>query len=429
MPDVATYSRRTGLQLGGGVTEANQGDFFVKLKAFPRRPIEEIMDDVRTRVDHRVPGLKIELAQLMEDLIGDLAGTPEPIEVKLYSDDENVLGQLGPRVAQAIGKVPGVVDVRTGIVVAGDALDIRVDRVKAAREGVDPESVTQMVLGYMSGVVTTQVQQDPKMIGVRVWVPPDARATGKHVEDLRLQAPDGHFFPVKRVASLTYVTGQPEIDREDLKRMIAATGRISGRDLGSVIRDVKSVLAQPGLIPQGVYYDLGGLYAQQQTAFSGLIAVFAAAVLLVFTLLIFLYNSFRVALAVIATTLLSVTAVFIGLALTGTELNISSMMGMTMIIGIVTETAIFYVSEYVELQREGKNGRKELIDAGSNRMRPIAMTTVATILALLPLALSIGRGAAMQQPLAIAIISGLIIQLPLVLIVLPVLLTLPRKRD
>ncbi len=427
MPDVETYSRRTGLQLGGGVTEANQGDFFIKLKPFPRRPIEEIMDDLRTRVEHNVPGLKIELAQLMEDLIGDLAGTPEPIEIKIYSDDENFLGRLGPRVAEVIGKVPGVVDVRTGIVVAGDALDIRVDRVKAAREGVDPESVTQMVLGYVTGVVTTQIQQDPKMIGVRVWVPPDVRATGKNVEDLRLQAPDGHFFPVKRVATLAYVTGQPEIDREDLKRMIAVTGRISGRDLGSVIRDVKSVLAKPGLIPQGTFYDFGGLYAQQRTAFAGLIGVFAAAVLLVFTLLLFLYNSFRVALAVIATTLLSMTAVFIGLAITGTEINISSMMGMTMIIGIVTETAIFYMSEYIELRGEGNSARKLLIDAGGNRMRPIAMTTIATVLALLPLALSIGQGASMQQPLAIAIISGLVIQLPLVLIVLPVLLSLSRK--
>ncbi len=215
-----------------------------------------------------------------------------------------------------------------------------------------------MVLDYMTGIVTTQIQKDPKMIGVRVWVPPDVRATGRTSEDLRLQAPDGHFFPVKRVATLTYVTGQPEITREDLKRMIAVTGRISGRDLGSVIRDVKSVLGRPGLIPPGVYYDLGGLYAQQQTAFAGLIAVFAAAVLLVFALLLFLYNSFRLALAVIATTLLSVTAVFIGLAITGTELNISSMMGMTMIIGIVTETAIFYISEYADLRRVEKTGLK-----------------------------------------------------------------------
>jgi CzcA family heavy metal efflux pump len=426
-PEVATYSRRTGLQLGGGVTEANSGDFFIKLKPFPRRDIEQVMDDVRARVEHSVPGLQIELAQLMEDLIGDLSGTPQPIEVKLYSDDEALLMRLGPAVARAIQTVPGVVDVKNGIVIAGDALDIRVDRVKAAREGVDPDVVTRMALDYLTGTVTTQIQKDPKMIGVRVLVPSEARATADDIGNFRLRAPDGHYFPIKRVATLTNIAGQPEINREDLKRMIAVTGRISDRDLGSVIGDVKSTLSRSGLISPDVYYNLGGLYEQQQTAFTGLLTVFAAAVLLVFLLLLFLYESFPVALAIIATTLLSVAAVFIGLALTSTELNISSMMGMTMIIGIVTETAIFYVSEYEDIRTEGKGRQGELILAGVNRMRPIAMTTLATILALGPLAVSLGHGSSMQQPLAIAIISGLVVQLPLVLIVLPVFLTLGRK--
>ena len=180
-------------------------------------------------------------------------------------------------------------------------------------------------------------------------------------------------------------------------------------------------------MPPDVYYSLGGLYEQQQTAFAGLLIVFAAAVLLVFLLLLFLYESFPMALAIIATTLLSVAAVFIGLAITSTELNISSMMGMTMIIGIVTETAIFYVSEYDEIRTDGEGKHGELILAGANRMRPIVMTTLATILALAPLAIGIGQGSAMQQPLAIAIISGLFVQLPLVLIVLPVFLAFGRK--
>ncbi len=426
-PDVDTYSRRTGLQLGGGVTEANTGDFFVKLKPFPRRPIEEVMDDVRTRVKRTIPGLEIELAQLMEDLIGDLAGTPQPVEVKLYSDDQALLMRLAPAVAGAVEKIPGVVDVKDGIVIAGDDLDIRVDRVKAAHEGVDPDVVTRMTVDYLTGAVTTQIQKDPKMIGVRVWVPPEMRATANDIGSFRLRAPDGHYFPVKRVASLTYLTGQPEINREDLKRMIAVTGRISGRDLGAVIRDVRSVLDRPGLIPPDVYYGLGGLYEQQQTAFAGLAAVFGAAVLLVFFLILFLYESFRLALAIIVASLFSAAAVFIGLAITGTELNISSMMGLTMIIGIVTETAIFYVSEYDDLRTAGTKGRAGLILAGVNRMRPIVMTTLATILALMPLAIGLRAGSTMQQPLAIAIISGLAVQLPLVLIVLPVLLTVSQR--
>ncbi len=420
-PAVETYSRRTGIALGGTLSEANEGDFFVRLKPFPRPPIWTVMDEVRARIEHSVPGLEIEMAQLMEDLIGDLTAVPQPIEVKLFSDDGELLRKVGPKVAEAVAGIPGVVEVKDGIVLAGDALDIKVDRVKASLEGVDPESVTKTLDGLLSGVVTTQVQRGPKMVGVRVWVPDRVRATEWNVKHLQLRAPDGHLFPIERIATVSAVTGQPQIMRDDLKRMVAVTGRISGRDMGSVIRDVKQVLKRPGLLPNEMYYSLGGLYMQQQIAFNGLIMVFTAAVLLVFLLLMFLYERFRVALAILSTTLLSASAVFIGLWITGTELNISSMMGMTMIVGIVTEVGIFYASEYEDLPAEGDfTGR--LISAGTNRMRPIAMTTLAAILALLPLALGIGQGSAMQQPLAVAIISGLIVQFPMVLIALPVFL-------
>ncbi len=420
-PEVETYSRRTGLQLGGGVTEANEGDFFIRLKPMPRRPIDEVMDDVRARAEHSVPGLEIEMAQLMEDLIGDLTAVPQPIEIKLFSDDANLLRDVPPKVAEAIGKVSGVVDVLDGIVVAGDAMEIRVNREKAALEGVDPDAVTRMVSDALAGTVTTQVQEGPKMVGVRVWIPSTDRDMARKLDMLRLRAPDGHLFPLKRVAQLTAVTGQPQITRDDLKRMVAVTGRISGRDMGSTIRDIKAILDQPNFLPAGMYYTLGGLYAQQQIAFRGLIVVFVSAVLLVFVLLLFLYESFRVAIAMMLTTLLALAAVFIGLWLTGTELNITAMMGMTMVVGIVTEVSIFYFSEYHDLP-ENVDWNQRLVDAGINRMRPIAMTTLAAILALLPLALGLGQGAAMQQPLAIAIISGLVVQLPLVLTVLPALL-------
>jgi multidrug efflux pump subunit AcrB len=306
-------------------------------------------------------------------------------------------------------------------------LQIEVDRIKASIEGVDPETVTKMLADFLSGVVTTQVQRGPKMIGVRVWIPEDMRTTERDLKNLQLRAPDGHLFPLKRIAALTSIVGQPQIMRDDLKRMIAVTGRINGRDMGSVVDNVKTVLQRPGLFPKQVYYTLGGLYAQQQIAFSGLIMVFFAALLLVFLLLLILYESFRVALAILTTTLLAGSAVFIGLWMTGIELNISSMMGLTMIVGIATKMAIFYFSEYDAFPDHTK-GSSALILAGKNRMRPIAMTTFAAALALMPLALAIGQGSALQQPLAIAIISGLIVQLPLVLIVLPVFLALLHRK-
>lgn len=431
-PEIATYSRRTGAQLGGGITEANEGDYFVRLKPLPRRPIKAVMAEVRRRIEHQVPGLDIDLAQLMEDLIGDLTAVPQPVEIKLFDPDSAVLLATAPKVAKAISAIPGIVDVRDGIVQAGDAVSIRIDRDKAALEGVNPQNVTRQLKTYYTGLVTTQVQQGIKLVGIRVWVPGSMRQRLASLKHLWLRAPDGHRFPLRRIASLHILTGQPQIVRDDMKRMVAVTARISGRDMGSTLRDVKRVLKQTGLLPPAMYFELGGLYHQQQIAFKGMMAVFAAAAALVFLLLLYLYEDMLLALSIMTAPLLAVAAVFIGLWLSGTELNITAMMGMTMIIGIVTEVSIFYFSEYDVLRAQGMARLDAIIRAGQIRMRPIAMTTFAAILALLPLALGIGQGAAMQQPMAIAIIAGLVVQLPLVLIIVPLLydrlLHLRRRR-
>ena len=425
-PDVRTFSRRTGTGLGGGLSEANSGDFFIRLKATGRRPVDDVMNEIRGKVESQVPGLSVEMAQLMEDLIGDLTAVPQPVEVKLFSDNPARLAALATDVADRIGKVPGVVDVRNGINPAGDALVIRVDRAKAALEGVDPATVAQSATDGLTGNVATQMLVGVKTVGVRVVAPAGLRRNAADVSALTVRAPDGHLFPLGRIAAIETVTGQPEIGKEDLKRMIAVTARIEGRDLGSVMADVKRALGAAGVVPAGVRVEYGGLYAQQQIAFSGLLKVFAAAAALVFILLLFIYERFSVAIAIVATSLLSVSAVFIGLWLTGIELNITAMMGMTMVIGIVTEVGIFYFSE----QREVEGGRSlhdSLVLAGQNRMRPIAMTTIAAILTLLPLAFAIGQGSEMQQPLAVAIISGLVVQLPLVLLAMPAFHALMRR--
>jgi CzcA family heavy metal efflux pump len=428
IPDVATFSRRTGLGLGGDLNEPNQGDFFVQLKAKDRRPIQEIMAEVRKQIDQNVPGVEVELAQLMEDLIGDLTAVPQPIEVKLFATDPKKLLPAARKVAGLLGKIEGVVDVKDGVTLAGDALDIRIDPAKAAIEGVDPNQVTTALDAYLGGTVATHLPQTVKQIGVRVWLPPELRRRDSDVAALPIRAPDGHMFPLKRVAVLTGDPGQPEITRENLQQMVAVTARIEGRDLGSTIVDVQRSLDQPGSLGKGISYQLGGLYEQQQIAFAGLAKVFAAALVAELVLLLFLYERIWLPLIIIAASLLSTTAVFTALWVTGVELNITAMMGMTMIIGIGTEMAIFYVSEYTELAKE-MPAREALLEASRNRLRPITMTTMAAILTLLPLALALGQGSAMQQPLAIAIIAGLTLQFPLVLLAMPVLIgfTLPRR--
>jgi multidrug efflux pump subunit AcrB len=428
--DVATFSTRVGAGLSGGLSEPNTGDFFVRLKTGPRRPIETVMAEVQDHVDQSVPGLRIATAQLMEDLIGDLTAVPQPIEVKLFAADPAALAPAARKLAAAIAKVSGVVSVQDGIVIAGDGLTIRIDPAHAAIEGVDAQFVSDALQSYLAGAVATQLPQPTKQVGVRVWLPPGQRQYDDQLAGLPIRAPDGHVFALGRVAQVSAAPGQAEITRENLQLMIPITARLQGASLGAAVADVKTVLDQPGMLPAGVRYELGGLYAQQQIAFAGLARVFVAALVAEFVLLLFLYERFWIPVIVLGASALSTVAVFTGLWVTGIELNITAIMGMTMIIGIGTEMAIFLVSEYVDLAKE-MPPRQALLEAARNRFRPISMTTLAAILTLMPLALALGAGSGMQQPLAVAIISGLLLQFPLVLLAMPVLigLTVPRRAE
>lgn len=414
-PEVDSYSRRTGLQLGGGLTEANSGDFFVRLKSQRSRSIFAVMASVREQVKQQVPGLDFDLSQLIEDLIGDLTAVPQPIEIKLFSTDPKVLRDLPPKVAEVIRRIDGVVGVNDGIVIAGDSIDIEINRVNAALEGMDPRTITTQIQGQLGGTVASQIPAQEKIIGVRVRSPEDLRARIAQVQQLTLRAPDGHVMPLKRVAQVRVVTGQAQLDRENERTLVAVTARIVGRSLGVTVQDVKAAIDKMNL-PSGVTVEYGGLYQQQQKSSHDLTIVFASAVLLVAVLLLFVYERFAVVVSILITAMLTLIGVFAGLWITGTSRNITSMMGMTMIIGMVTEIAIFY---FAELEVSEQPDSKALIAAGMDRMRAILMSALIAILSLLPLALTLGSGSGMLKPLAIAIISGLVVAVPLVLLLMP----------
>lgn len=420
IPEVDSYSRRTGLQLGGGISEANIGDFFIHLKPQPRRDIEEIMSELRNKIQLTIPGLEIETAQLMEDMIGDLTAVPQPIEIKLFGDNQNQLKTIANAVAKKLESIEGVVEVKNGIVISGDAITIQIDRVKAALLGLDSDMITRQIQTMLMGNVAGQIQSGEKVIGIRVWTAQDLHQRIAQLKQLSLRAATGHPISLSRVATISIDEGQAQITRENQKNMIAVKARIEGRDMGSTMKDVKNMMQIMNL-PSEVYFEYGGLYQEQQKSFLDLALVFFSALLLVTLLLLFLYENIRIVLSILMTTLLSLSGIFLGLWITDTELNISSMMGMTMIIGMVTEIAIFY---FAELTSYSKHRDTELIASGVMRMRPILMTAIIAILSLMPLALSIGTGSTMQKPLAIAIISGLIVAVPLVLFVMPVFYSL-----
>ncbi len=323
--------------------------------------------------------------------------------------------------AAAISRIKGVNAVDDGIIPAGDAINISVDPVRAALLGLDPAKVANIVQTEMAGTVATQYAGPQQLIGVRVHLAGAARINSDELAALPIATPSGALVPLGSIARFTTVSGQPEITRENLQQIVDVTARLTGRGLGAGIADVKMALAKPGILGPGVTYTLGGLYQQQQAAFAGLARVFLAALLAEFILLLFLYERFTWVAAIMCTSLLATTAVFTGLYVTGLQLNITALMGMVMIVGIATEMAIFYVSEFQELLTH-MPAREALMRASANRLRPIAMTTLAAIVTLMPLALDLGQGAGMQQPLAVAIIAGLLVQFPLVLLALPLLL-------
>jgi CzcA family heavy metal efflux pump len=414
-PEVDSYSRRTGAQLGGDLSEADEGDFFIHLKKGPRRGVEAVMAEIRQKVQAQVPGLDIETAQLMEDLIGDLTATPQPIEIKLFGTDPAALAQAARTIAPAIGKIDGVVEVLDGLRVAGDALVVKINRPAAALEGLDPDAVAKQLQSLVGGQVATQVQQGQILIDVRLWTPTNLRDRVEAMSALRLRAPDGHDLPLSRIATITIEPGQHQITREDLQPFVGVTARLEHLDLGTGMAKVRRTVAGLAL-PAGVRVEYGGLYAQQQSSFADLGLVFAAAILLVTLLLLYLFERWSVVASVLVVVLLAASSVFVGLWITGTELNISALMGLTMIVGIVTELAIFY---FAEVSFETEVDRRDLARAGLARLRPILMSAVIAILALSPLALGVGQGSALQKPLAIAIISGLLAGAPLVLFLLP----------
>jgi len=416
-PEVRTYSRRTGLALGGGLREANEGDFFIRLVPQPRASLEQVMGTIRAKLDARVPGVEIEMALLMEDLIGDLTATPQPIEIKIFGDNYQALREAGPKIADAIAAIKGVVDVKPGVVLAGNAWEIDVKQDAAALRNISADEISQQLSKILDGSVATQIQEGPKMVNVRIWTEGTQTMRMEELRRMPIRARDGTTFALEHVASIRISEGQAQIAREDLKRMVAISGRITGRDMGSVIREVKKVLKTPGLLPPQSYYRLGGLYKEQQRAVRSLVLAFGAAIILIFVVLLYLTEEFRVALCTLLPALGAAAAAFVGLWLTGVELNITAMMGLIMVVGIVTEVSVFFV---FEAQAAGKETAIEcLVEAGSERATPIIMTSLVASLSLFPIALGVGEGAAMLRPMAIAIISGLIVKLPLALIALP----------
>jgi hydrophobe/amphiphile efflux-1 (HAE1) family protein len=428
-PEVESYSRRTGLQLGLSITEPNTGDFLVKLKDTRSRSTAEVTDELRTKVLTVEPMLRPEFVGILSDLIGDLISSPEPIEIKLFSEDTAALHAKASEIETAIQKVPGVVDTFNGVVVSGPAITFNVDPQRAARFGVTATDIANTVTTAMSGDAASSILQGGRLINVRVIFPQSARASLDTLRALQVRSSSGTLFRLDQVADVSYDKGQTEVVRDGLRQSVAVTARLSGSDLGSAINAIKAQLAKTVKLPPGMTIEYGGLYSEQQSSFRELALSLCLAVVLVFITLLIEFRSFAHPVSIVAGAVLALGGVLLGLFITGTTLNVVSFMGMIMVVGIVAKNGILMLDAVEEHLAAGDTLREALLRSGRRRFRPVLMTSLAAILGMLPLALAIGSGAELLQPLAIAVTGGLTFALILSLVVTPtVYAMLSRER-
>ena len=422
-PEVESTSRRTGMQLGlAAVTESNTGDFSVRLKRDRDRGIDEIISEVREKVNQQYPQLDVEFLQVLQDMIGDLTSSPEPIEIKLFAADPKLLEEWAPKVADRIKKIKEVADVKDGIenTISGSAIVMNVDPVTAARAGFTPQEIELDASAILQGEpATTPVVVNDHAYTIRVRFPDSSRASLDQIRNtLITSSSTGKTATLGSLANFQDEAGQTEIIRENLQRRVAVTGRFEGISLGGGIQLVQQAVADLH-IPSSIRVVYGGTYEEQQKSFRDLLVVLVLAVVLVFTVLLFEFRTFAAPAAILASALLSTCGVFFALLVTGTTFNISSFMGLIMVIGIVAKNGILLLDADQRFRAEGSSVRDAMLLAGERRLRPILMTALATIAGMIPLSLKIGAGSQMLQPLAIAVIGGLVASMVLSLIVTP----------
>ncbi len=421
-PEVESTSRRTGLQLGlATVTEANTGDFSVKLKAKRSRGVEEVIASIRDKVNDEYPQLDVEFPQLLQDMIGDLTSSPEPIEIKLFSQDPKVLADWAPKVADRIKKIDTVKDVKNGIenTISGPAIVMNVDPSVAARAGLTPQEIELDASAILQGEpAPPPVIQNARAYPIRVRFPESTRASLDPIRNTLITSSTGKTATLGSLADFQDQAGQTEILRENLQRLVAVTGRFEGVSLGKGMETVQQAVADMHL-PSTIRVVYGGLYKQQQNSFKSLLVVLVLAVVLVFTVLLFEFGNFAAPAAILASALLSTSGVFLALLVTKTTFNISSFMGLIMVIGIVAKNGILLLDADQRFRAEGASAKDAMIKAGERRLRPILMTALATMAGMIPLSLALGAGSQMLQPLAIAVIGGILASMVLSLIVTP----------
>ena len=425
-PDVAAYSRRTGTQMGFFITEPNKGDYLIQLKQGHKQPTEDVITDLRGKINAIQPALRIDFGQVIGDMLGDLMTSTQPIEIKVFGDNQAKLNELSKQIAEITTSVKGTADVFDGIVIAGPSVSIEPDYSKLAQYNITPSGFQYQVQSALDGNVVGQLFEKEQLSPIRIVYPGNRALNVDGLKALTIFLPNGKLIPITSLATVDLKTGDAEVNRENLQSMGVISARLENSDLGTVIPAIQRGIAQKVTLPPGYHISYGGAYAEQQQSFKELLIILFTSSLLVFCVILFLFREYRIALIILVISVLGISGSFLALFLTKTPLNVGSYTGLIMIVGIIGENAIFTFWQFRQSAME-TNVDDAIVYSISTRLRPKLMTALGAIIALMPLALGIGAGAQLHQPLAIAVIGGFLAALPLLLIVLPSLIRIFYK--
>ena len=428
VPEVETYSRRTGTEMGFFITEPNKGDYLIQLKKDRSRTTEEVIDNIRTQVEFSQPALKIDFGQVIGDMLGDLMESVKPIEVKIFGNDRRKLEEMSRKVASIVAKIDGVEDVSDGIIAAGPYVNVLPDNAKLSQFGITSANLQYQLQTALEGNIVGSIQDREQFTNIRLLYPGNRTLDVNGIKNLQISMPNGKLKPIEQLATVKLIAGDVEINRENLQNMGVVTARLSGKDLGSAINEIRNEVSAQITLPQGYSIVYGGAFAEQQKSFSELLIILITASLLVFCIILALFKEFRIAFTILLIAVLGISGSYLALYLTGTPLNVGSYTGLIMIVGIIGENAIFTFLQYKEARLK-LNVDDSIVYAISTRLRPKLMTALGAIIALMPIALGIGAGAQMHQPLAIAIIGGFLVAMPMLLIVLPTMIRIIYARS
>jgi CzcA family heavy metal efflux pump len=427
-PEVESYSRRTGARLALAIAEPNTGDFLIKLRKKRSRSLDEVTSDLRDKINHSEPAIQVEFPHILEDLVGDLAWSPDPIEIKIYNQDEAAYKAAAKSIEDWLPKVRGVVDVENETVSIGPSMNFRVNAQQAGLAGFSTRDVADLESTMLDGQLASNIIQADRLIGLRVRYPIEERASIQDLQHQLITSPSGQTVTLSAIANTELEPEQTEIHRENLRNLDAVKAHLEGRDLGSAMKEIQARLPKEVALPPGTEVEYGGLYQIQQESFAGLTRVLLASMFLIFIVLVFEFRSFSHPIAILVATVLCTSGSLLALLVTHTTLNISSFMGIIMVIGIVQKNGILMLDSESHFTSQGMELHHAIFSAGRRRLRPILMTALAAVCGMLPLAIGVGSGAQLLQPLAIAVIGGVAVSMVLSLLITPVLFYLLRKR-